>query len=64
MYICYEFYGNSNSQIGRAFHRDHTTVIHARQMVEHLISSGDQVNMDIAAITARIGAGVVVAGDA
>jgi chromosomal replication initiator protein len=64
MYICFVFYGKSYSEIGRAFDRHHTTVMHACDVIEHLVKSGDAVNLDVAAITSLLGSGVVVVGDA
>lgn len=42
MWICHELAQRSLPEIGMAFHRDHTTVIHAIQKLKRMLAEGDE----------------------
>ncbi|GAA4743509.1 chromosomal replication initiator protein DnaA [Gordonia alkaliphila] len=54
MYLCRELTDLSLPQIGEAFNRDHSTVIHADRKIRNTIGSDQDVYNDVQQLTARI----------
>ncbi|MFT3660608.1 MAG: chromosomal replication initiator protein DnaA [Gordonia sp. (in: high G+C Gram-positive bacteria)] len=54
MYLCRELTDLSLPQIGEAFNRDHTTVIHANKKISEKIGSSSDVYNDVQQLTERI----------
>lgn len=50
MYLCRELTNRSFPQIGTAFDRDHTTVLHAHHKIARLIQTNPQLAEEIAAL--------------
>ncbi len=56
MYLCRKLTPRTLPEIGRLFGgRDHTTVLHATRLIEHLISRDADMAGDVADITAALG---------
>ena len=55
MYLCRRYTDCSLKEIGRAFRRDHTSVIHAIRAVEHRTASEPQQRYEFEALAARFG---------
>jgi chromosomal replication initiator protein len=56
MYLCRRLTQASLAEIGRAFCRDHTTVMHGLRTVEARIAARPQVRYELEALAARLGA--------
>ncbi|MFC0316107.1 chromosomal replication initiator protein DnaA [Gordonia phosphorivorans] len=54
MYLCRELTDLSLPQIGEAFNRDHSTIIHADRKIRNTIGSDQDVYNDVQQLTARI----------
>ena len=54
IWLCKELTTNSLPEIGRKFNRDHTTVLHAINRVEEMISSDDKISNDILSLKRHI----------
>lgn len=55
MYLCAVLTPHSFPNIGRLFHRDHTTVIYARNKIAKLRKTDEKLNSEIGALIARLG---------
>lgn len=55
MYLCAVLTPHSFPNIGRLFHRDHTTVIYARDKIAKLRATDEKLNSEIEALIARLG---------
>lgn len=55
MYLCRRYTDSSFNEIGRAFDRDHTSVMYAVETVERRIVEKPQLRYEIEALAARIG---------
>ncbi|AVL99165.1 chromosomal replication initiator protein DnaA [Gordonia iterans] len=54
MYLCRELTDLSLPQIGEAFNRDHTTVIHANRKISEKIGTSTDIYNDVSQLTERI----------
>ncbi|GAC57734.1 chromosomal replication initiator protein DnaA [Gordonia hirsuta DSM 44140 = NBRC 16056] len=54
MYLCRELTDQSLPQIGEAFNRDHTTVMHAERKIREALPKNPDVYNDVQQLTARI----------
>ena len=54
IWLCKELTTNSLPEIGKKFNRDHTTVLHAINRVEEMISSDDKISNDILSLKRHI----------
>jgi chromosomal replication initiation ATPase DnaA len=54
MYLCQRHTPRSLPEIGRRFHRDHTTVIHAIKAVERLRASDSEFDQQVRELEARL----------
>jgi chromosomal replication initiation ATPase DnaA len=55
MYLCRCYTEASLKQIGRAFHRDHTSVLHAVRVVERRNLEQAQHRYELEALAGRLG---------
>lgn len=54
MYVAYKVTVHSTPRIGRAFHRDHTTVLHAIRKVRRMVESDPAIAAEVEEIVAEI----------
>lgn len=54
MYVAYKVTMHSTPRIGRAFHRDHTTVLHAIRKVRRMVESDPAIAAEVEEIVAEI----------
>lgn len=61
MYIAREMTGRSYPQLGKAFSRDHTSVLHACRVIRAAILSDGELAYDVKRIMAALGTGAELA---